>query len=141
MKAEVFMVANSASISGWLLNVEGAGWEHYTSGQFPAVVRGAIAGLCVIEEADFGTTPSLVFKIVTADETAEVGFMADAIYSLMRRGPAVDGVDSRFPFVQPFEFEIHSSRVMRASLLVDGVELAAVTFNVRERPPQKAVGS
>lgn len=136
------MVANSASISGWLLNVEGAGWEHYTCGQFPGVVQGAIAGFCVMDEADFGTTPSLVFKITTADDAAEVGFMADAIYSLMRRGAAAEGVESRFPFAQPFEFGIASGpRVMRASLLVEGVELAAVRFNVRDRPPQSPVGS
>src|SRR5260370_29521817 len=98
MRAEVFMVANSAAISGWLLNVEGGGWEHYTCGQFPGVVRGAIAGFCIMEEADFGTTPALVFKIATADEAAELGFVADAIYSLVGRGPAVDGVESRFPF-------------------------------------------
>jgi hypothetical protein len=59
MRAEVFMVANSAAISGWLLNVEGGGWEHYTCGPFPAVVRGAMAGFCVMEDDDFGTTPSL----------------------------------------------------------------------------------
>src|SRR5262245_48360532 len=134
MRAEVFMVANSAAISGWLLNVEGGGWEHYTTGQFPGLVRGALAGLCVMEEADFGTTPSIEFEIRTADAAAELAFKADAIYSLMRRGPAADRVDSRFPFVQPFEFGIFAARVMRASVLVEGAELAAVTFNVRDKP-------
>lgn len=140
MKVEVFMVANSAATSGWLLNVEGGGWEHYTTGQFPGLVRGAMAGLCVMEEADFGTTPSLEFKITTADAAAELAFMADAIYSLVRRGPAADGVEPRFPFVQPFEFEISASRVMRASVFLGGAELAAVTFNVRDKPPQTAIG-
>ena len=141
MRAEVFMVANSAAISGWLLNVDGGGWEHYTCGEFPAVVRGALAGICDMDEGDFGTTPSLDFKISTADAAAEVGFTAESIYSLMRRGPAAEGVPSRFPFVQPFEFGIVGSRVMRASVAVGGVELASVTFNVRDRPPQKAIGS
>lgn len=49
-------------------------------------------------------------------------------------------VESRFPFAQPFEFGMASGRrVMRASLLVDGVELAAVTFNMRDSPPQNPV--
>jgi hypothetical protein len=75
------------------------------------------------------------------DEAAEVGFKAEAIYSLMRRERAHEGVDSRFPFVQPFEFGIIGSLVMRASVAVGGVELAAVTFYVRDQPPQKAIGS
>ena len=137
----MFIVANSAAISGWLLNVEGGGWEHYTCGPFPAVVRGAMAGFCVMEDDDFGTTPSLDFKITTADEAAEVGFQAEAIYSLIRRGPAHQRAEARFPFVQPFELGIIASRAMRASVAVGGVELAAVAFYVRDQPPQKAIRS
>jgi hypothetical protein len=134
MKAEAFMVANSASISGWLLNIEGGGWEHFTCDRFPVVVRGAMAGFCVMEESDFGTTPALVFKITTADEPIEPGFYVDAIYSLMGRGRASEVVQSRFPFAQPFEFGIVGPRLMRAAVLVGDEELAAVTFNVRTLP-------
>jgi hypothetical protein len=40
----------------------------------------------------------------------------------------------------PFEFGIAAARVMRASVLLAGTELAAVTFNVRDKPPEAAIG-
>jgi hypothetical protein len=94
-----------------------------------------------MEEADFGTTPSLVFRITTVEETPELAFRADAIYSLMRRSRAAQGVLSRFPFAQPFELGIMNPRLMRAAVLVGDEELAAVTFNVRDVPPHQMVSA
>ena len=139
MRVEVFMLANSAATNGWLLNVEGGGWEHYTCDGFPGVVRGALAGIRIMEAGDFDTTPALTFKIAAADEAAEVTFGADAIFALHSRGPAAPGVESRFPFTVPFEFRIVSARVLRASVSVGDNELAATSFYVGAIPSENTI--
>lgn len=128
------MVANSAAVSDWLLNVEGGGWEYAACERFPASIRGALAGFFAVEEAELDSTPSVVFTIKAADDPEEPAFYADAIYSLMSRGPAATrGVQPLFPFAQQFQFGITGPRLMRAAVLVDRVELAAVTFNVSQK--------
>jgi len=105
MKVEVFMVANSAKHNGWLLNIVGAGWEHYICTAFPCEVRGALAGIMILEDADFGIDHQLHFKIEAADD-ADIGFLTDNTYHVAKRGPAAEGVPSRMPFAVPFNFGI-----------------------------------
>jgi hypothetical protein len=133
MKVEVFMVANSAEHDGWLLNVAGAGWEHYTCTAFPCEVRGALAGIVTLESADFGVDHRLDFKIEAADD-GDIGFLTDNTYHVAKRGAAAEGVPSRMPFAVPFGFRIEGPRVMRAVVLKGDVDLGEVTFKVREAP-------
>ena len=133
MKVEVFIVANSAKHNGWLLDIVGAGWEYYTCAAFPCEIRGALAGIMILEDADFGIDHRLHFKIEAADD-ADIGFLTDKTYHVAKRGPAAEGVPSRMPFAVPFNFGIAGPRVMRAVVLKGDVDLGEVTFKVREPP-------
>ncbi len=130
MKVEVLMAANSAKHDGWLLDVSGAGWEYYTCPTFPYEVRGALAGIVILEDSDLGMDHQLHFKIEAVDD-GDIGFLTDNTYHVAKRGPAAEGIPSRMPFAVPFSFRIEAPRVMRAVVLKGDVDLGEVTFKVR----------
>ena len=132
MKIEALMVANSVKLDGWLLDVdvEGGGWEYYTCPGFPCDVRGAFAGIIILDDAELGLDHQLHFKIETADD-GDIGFLADNTYHRGRGGPAASGVSSRMAFSVPFNFRILAPRIMRAVVMKGDVDLGDVVFEVR----------
>jgi hypothetical protein len=130
MKIEALLVANSAKLNGWLLDIEGAGWEHYKCTGFPCEVRGAFAGIIILDNADLGLDHQLHFKIETADD-GDIGFLADNTYHRGRGGPATTGVPSRLAFAVPFSFRILAPRIMRAVVIKGDVDFGEVIFDVR----------
>ena len=130
MKLEAIMLANSAKHNGWLLNIEGAGWEHYNCPSFPCQVRGAFVGVAILEDSDLGSDQQMHFKIENADD-GDIVFLTDNTYDVAERGPTGAGVPSRLPFAVPFYFDVVGPRVMRAVVIKGDDDLGEVAFAVK----------
>jgi len=130
MRLEVIMLANSAKSNGWLLDIEGAGWEHYNCQSFPCRVNGALTGVVVLEDSDLGSDQQLYFKIENTNNE-DIVFLTDNTYHVAGRGPAVAGVPSRVPFAVPFFFDAVAPAVMRAVVIKGDDDLGEVTFAIK----------
>jgi hypothetical protein len=136
MKIESFMLADSAEVDGWLVNIKGAGWTHYACNEpFPSVVRGSIAGIATLEEDELERDKMLEFRIFTANDTPELAFKTDMTYKATTRVMRIPGVPELMPIAVPFEFGIEDSRVMCAVVSQNGKDLASATFIVWDFPP------
>ena len=130
MMLEALMLANSATINGWLLDIIGGGWEHYQCSAFPCTVSGAITGTVILEEGDLGSDVQLHFKIETASD-GDIVFLTDYTFHVAGRGAAVAGVPSRLPFAIPFSFDTQGAQVMRAVVIHDVDDLGEVAFAIK----------
>lgn len=132
MRLETVMLANSARHNGLLLDIDGAGWEHYDCPSFPCRVQGALAGIVILEDSDLGSDQQLHFKIESADD-GDIVFLTDNTYHLASRGAAIEGVPSRMPFAVPFNFDSVRPRIMRAVIIKDNDDLGEILFAVKAR--------
>lgn len=130
MRLEALMLANSATPNWMLLDIQGAGWEHYSCPSFPCRVQGALAGIVILEDSDLGSDQQLYFKIENADD-GDIVFLFDNTYHVASRGPAVEGVPSRLPFAVKFNFDSVGPRRMRAVVIKGDDDLGEMLFAVK----------
>jgi hypothetical protein len=133
MRIEVLMVANAAATDGSLLNVQGGGWEYCSPAMLPCTVEGAVAGVATLADDEIGTTPALNIAITDGDGQ-DAGFAASMIVSGIRPS-TVPGVPVRVPFAVAFTFAASRSTVVKAAVIHEHAELAAVTFLIRDPVP------
>jgi hypothetical protein len=139
VRIEVLMVANSASVNGSLLDIQGGGWEFCTLPMLPINVAGAVAGIATLEADELGEAPVARISVDDTDGH-EPGFSASMVISGIRP-TAVPGVPVRIPFALPFRFAALRPTVVKVSVSHEGAELAATTFAIRDpvpdAPPQQ----
>jgi hypothetical protein len=134
MKVEALLVANGASIENSLLNVAGAGWEHFQAPLLPFTVRGALCGIMTMDNQELGSVQ--VMRIEVNDEKGRVEPSVGTMTIDASRGPTSDeSVPMRFPFFAPLMFVVRGATIVKATLSSDGEELATTSFVVKEPVP------
>lgn len=133
MKLEALLFANNASADGWLLAVEGGGWEHIEYDFMPGTAVGYVAGILTLDESEHGELTEVVADVF--DDSGEVdGFRASMIVNGNR--PKTDtGVPVRAPFAIPFMTVVRGPTVMKARLTLGGRELGLIACSVRTTTP------
>lgn len=132
MRVEVLLVANDADLTDSLLNVRGAGWEHYSLPFLPWTLRGSAAGVVALEEAELGSTLALRFSVSAQDGHVDE-FQASMIVNTARPSTTA-GVPVRVPFAVPFTTVVHAPCVVNVTVS-GAAEEVTVSFAVHDPIP------
>ncbi|HSH59976.1 MAG TPA: hypothetical protein VK988_10110 [Acidimicrobiales bacterium] len=136
MRVEALLVADRAVVENGLLSIEGGGWEHYQPPLLPWTLRGSLAGVLVLEDAEVGSTPAIGIEMTDSDGHVD-GFNASMIVNGIRP-TTLGGVPCRVPLDVPFTTVARAPTVVKIGVVHAGTELASVTFAVREPVPDTA---
>jgi hypothetical protein len=127
------MFANRAAVSGGLLSVKGAGWEHYDVALFPGTVRGFVAGILTIDADQHGSLLPVVLEVF--DDEGRVDGSRSSMVAIGTRPATAPGVPYRMPFAMAFTTVVRAPALVRARLLAEEGELAVIAFAVRGGAP------
>lgn len=134
VKVEALLLANRAAVDGWLLAVEGGGWENYTPAFFPATVAGYVAGVFALDPSEIGSTPAVVLEI--NDSAGQLEGLRESIIANGVRPATAAGVPCRVAFAIPFMTVAKGPTVVKVRLSDEhGADLAEITFEVRSPVP------
>jgi hypothetical protein len=133
MKLEALLFANDASDDGWLLAVEGGGWEHITYDFLPGTAVGYVAGILTLDDAELGELTEIAVEIF--DDDGQVERFRATMTANGNRPNTVEGVPVRLPFAMPFMTVVRGPTVMKARLMLGDEELGLIACSVQTTTP------
>lgn len=131
VKVEAFVLANSATVDGALLMVNGGGWEHFQVPFFPFTVAGAACGIVNLGPEEMGEASPVLCLDGIAQDGQDFGWSASMVISGDRPRTAA-GVPIRVPFAVAFCGTVFSPTVVTIRACSVTEELAAAPFAILE---------
>jgi hypothetical protein len=132
MRFEALMMANGAMIENNLLNVVGAGWEHYVAPLFPFGVTGTVAGVLVLEHDELIEPISL--EVSVSAGSAEPRALAGVVVGGDR--PQSRGDANRIAIAVPVAFVVDSPGVVVVKIRRDDDVLGEISFAIVDAIPE-----
>jgi len=133
MKLEALLFATTASADGWLLAVEGGGWEHIKYDFLPGTAAGYVAGMLTLDDAELGELTEVAVEVF--DDSGQVEEFRASMIANGNRPNTVEGAPVRVPFAVPFMTVVRGPTVMKARLLLGDEELGLIACSVQTTTP------
>jgi len=131
VRPEALLFANTAAIDeGGLLNVHGSAWRYFEPDAFPATLAGAVCGILIVEDADYGAIHTI--EVEVGDDQGHAVRTAGAVTTDCT-APSQEMTIGRIAFVCPFVAVIREPTLVTARVTCDGAPLGDLDLIVRAK--------